>query len=455
MKKIVAVLALCLLLLGGCSGQEPALTSSAVLESNISSITGPESSALPEESEAASSQAAPAGESSQAAPSSSQAAASRQESSRASSAPEPAPQVDNSGPAAACAITYGRDQLSESEQDLYDRMYYTIYHLQTVMNGFSPVSQQTMQKVYLYLRADHPEIFWFPARYTWQYSDWLGENNVYAVAFQYVKCDENNNPTQEEFTRDEVNAMREELEQAVSAAINGITAGQSDFDKVKNIHDYLIKNTDYQTSANCSNLYGALVEGTATCEGYSEAFQYLLSRVGLESLTVRGVAGAAQELHQWNLVKMDGDYYHIDPTFDDPVIQGKSDNYVSYQYFGLTDEAIASTHTANGENYPLPDCTATRNNYYVHRGLLFSDFDEAAYQALVEEAARVARAGEASVSVQFASESAYQKAYDALITGQGIAAVWNATGVSSFDHSTYYLYGDGEQNILDIGISYS
>jgi len=102
------------------------------------------------------------------------------------------------------------------------------------------------------------------------------------------------------------------------------------------VHDYLVANCAYDESLSLHTGYDLLLGGSAVCTGYAQAYQALLLRAGVPCVTVRSEAME----HQWNLVQIDGEWYHVDVTWDDPMpnIQG----YVSHEYFLLTDGEISS-----------------------------------------------------------------------------------------------------------------
>lgn len=121
---------------------------------------------------------------------------------------------------------------------------------------------------------------------------------------------------------------------------NLIDPSMTEFDKELAIHDYLVINIQYdrenynaKTIPDVSHTaYGALINKIAVCDGYAQAANLLLNMVDVESKLVTGIAG---EFHQWNIVKIDGDYYYLDVTFDD-----LDDGKISYKYFNLSDNQI-------------------------------------------------------------------------------------------------------------------
>ena len=111
--------------------------------------------------------------------------------------------------------------------------------------------------------------------------------------------------------------------------------------------------------------------------------QYLLYQAGIQCLIARGVSKG--EAHAWNVVKIDGAYYHLDPTWNDP-ISSADFSFVSYAYFNVTDQEIQRDHTIEGNGYALPACTASAAQYYRSRGLVYTSYSADDVAALVKAA---------------------------------------------------------------------
>lgn len=98
---------------------------------------------------------------------------------------------------------------------------------------------------------------------------------------------------------------------------------KTEFEKIRAIHNYICKNVKYEKEENSGNLcrtaYGALIEGRAVCQGYSVALYRLLLEAGIDNRIVfgKGIADGKEEAHAWNIVKLEGDYYYVDVTWDD------------------------------------------------------------------------------------------------------------------------------------------
>ncbi|MDN4476238.1 transglutaminase domain-containing protein [Demequina sp. SYSU T00192] len=127
------------------------------------------------------------------------------------------------------------------------------------------------------------------------------------------------------------------------------TAASSDKEKVTRIHDYLVSRGEYDYEAydainrgednavvdRSQEAYGLLVEGTAVCNGYAQAFLAMAEAAGLEAVQVTGsdLAGATGGDHAWNKVLVDGEWLLVDVTWDDPSTNPRT----SHDYLMLAD----------------------------------------------------------------------------------------------------------------------
>lgn len=154
-----------------------------------------------------------------------------------------------------------------------------------------------------------------------------------------------------------------------------ITEGMSDYEKELALHDYLTthckysENTTQPSDSDIYRAYGALVNQDAVCNGYAEALQLLFACVGIESKFVVGTADGVD--HAWNLVNINGNWYHLDATWDDPVPdQGAK---VLHPYFNVSDTVLAQNHTWNHQNYPA--AYSMDANYYKMQDAYFYSFN--------------------------------------------------------------------------------
>lgn len=125
--------------------------------------------------------------------------------------------------------------------------------------------------------------------------------------------------------------LKNDEEKELYAAMTDITEeifepDMTDMEKVVAVHDYLVVNTIYSEEEDkadyLATAYSVLIEGEGQCQGYAEAFTALLMLSGVETKVISGDAldsSATYQPHAWNLVMIEGDWYHVDATWDDPI----------------------------------------------------------------------------------------------------------------------------------------
>lgn len=134
--------------------------------------------------------------------------------------------------------------------------------------------------------------------------------------------------------------------------LNGI-----DYNKIMHAHDWIINNLQYEqniTNNNVYNLYGALIEKSAVCEGYAEALKYILDEVNIPCVLVSGTATNSEgktERHEWNYIQLYGKWYAIDSTWDDPVVKGTGyvSDSIKHRYFLVGSNEMNKNHFPNGQ----------------------------------------------------------------------------------------------------------
>jgi transglutaminase/protease-like cytokinesis protein 3 len=112
----------------------------------------------------------------------------------------------------------------------------------------------------------------------------------------------------------------------------------SDYKKVKAIHDYIVKRVSYDQTLKKHSAYNALINKSSVCEGYAAAAYRMLTDLGIECRIITGVAGGGP--HAWNIVQVDGTWYNLDLTWDDP-ITNTGEQVLRYDYFLKNDEEFS------------------------------------------------------------------------------------------------------------------
>lgn len=135
----------------------------------------------------------------------------------------------------------------------------------------------------------------------------------------------------------------------------------TDFEKALWLHDWIIDHADYDYSYSYCSAEGVLARGVGTCESYHKAYVKLLNKVCIETGRIEGNG------HVWTAVKMDGEWYQIDSTWDDMGASYKG-TYYEHMYFGLTDYIIGLVHDDHKAAVPGYESTALEDNYFIKTG---------------------------------------------------------------------------------------
>lgn len=214
-------------------------------------------------------------------------------------------------------------------------------------------------------------------------------------------------------TPEDMRTKTELLSEFADEICFGFTEDMSDFDRELYIHDFIVKNCTYDCDKDDAGLaYTCLSSGYASCEGYAKATKYLLEKAGIECYNILGDAVNLQnvtESHMWNLVKINGNFYYLDTTWDDP---SESSSIVSHAYFNLTENEIRTDHS----NFKiLQPCESTEENYFTKTGNLFYSADYYSRLKMEDAFVSVLLKNESSVELRFADDNAYFNGISILI----------------------------------------
>lgn len=249
------------------------------------------------------------------------------------------------------------DQLNDTQKLVYNQIFDGIEKYSNVIDISHDINEDDLEKIYdaIINTADF-ELVYPTRKYDFKYDSISG--SIYKISPKYdVSLDTRSN-------------MISQVDTIVDSVI-AETYGLDEFQTLKYFHDYIILNCSYDADEeNCSNAYGVFIDGKAVCEGYARAFKYLCDKVGIPCELVIGNTDIE---HMWNIVEIDGNWYHVDVTWDDP--KNKDGDYISYSYFNLSDEQIFIDHTVN-DTYTLPIANSLDMNYFNYYNLCVGSIEE-------------------------------------------------------------------------------
>ena len=202
---------------------------------------------------------------------------------------------------------------------------------------------------------DNPEIFYLSPKkmYLNIETTTRGGTSTYNV---YINSGNQANYLADEFnSKQAIDQATAQIEQVKNQIVQNRTGNT--YEDIKMVHDYLVDNINYESSLskeNIYNIYGALVNRECVCEGYARAFKYLLDELNIPCVMVIGTGTNSQgetENHAWNYVQLNGNWYAVDSTWDDPVVigGGTASEESRYKYFLVGREIIDQDHSPSGQ----------------------------------------------------------------------------------------------------------
>ena len=230
-----------------------------------------------------------------------------------------------------------KDVVTNAEE-LSDSVYYfaSRYETNFTINykGDTSTLEQMIQEAYNLLETQDPYLYGH-----------LSDRNI---EFSYTSRKATLSFHQQYLTTYEQERLVNGKVQAILETVNAET--MTDYDKVKFVNDYIVQHTAYseQTNASAHSAYAILYEGKGVCQGYALLAYKMLTELGMEALYVTGEVYTGG--HAWNLVKVDGHWFHIDTTWNDPLPdRGKG---VRYDYFLVNDSQLQKDHAWDVSKYP-------------------------------------------------------------------------------------------------------
>lgn len=147
-----------------------------------------------------------------------------------------------------------------------------------------------------------------------------------------------------------------DFDSVTQGVLSKARAQSTDYDKLKYVHDWIVNNTVYtiDNSLCISEADGPVLYKKALCEGYSKAFMYYAQSMGFDCVCVMGSGNGG--MHMWNKVKLNGKWYNVDVTWDDP-ITNTGEQVLRHDYFLVSDAQIKKDHGVNSP-FALPQASA-------------------------------------------------------------------------------------------------
>lgn len=265
-------------------------------------------------------------------------------------------------------LYYAYHKLDAKQQKIYLEM---LDALSGMRSGapLSTVDKSDLDVVFACVMNDHPELFYVSG---YQYTEYTLDDVTTGITFSGTYS----------MTTAEAEQATLMIEQKLAECFEQVPLNEDEYNTVKYLYEWLINNTEYDKAVeNNQNICSVFLHGRSVCQGYAKAMQYMLQKANIQSVLVTGFTNG--ERHGWNLVRVNGEYYYLDPTWGDASYASDglgetTETFVpaiNYDYFLVTTDEITRTHAIE-KVVELPQCTAMDDNYFVREGLYFDSYDE-------------------------------------------------------------------------------
>ena len=251
------------------------------------------------------------------------------------------------------------NSLSWRDQQLYDLIFDSASKAleRTEVIPYS-YDMDTFEKVVRCVKGDNPELFYV------RFNELVINHGRYKtyVTMSYRESGE------------ALDAMRAEFDAAIEDSLAVVSGIDSDFGRELALHDRIVSRCSYanaETDDIYNTAYGALVLGRAYCDGYAYAMKALFDEIDMTSAIVYGSVNDAE--HVWNLVCVDGSFYHLDAMWDDADVSYDA-NMLFHGYFNLDDNTILLDHSYYYDDI-LPEADRVMD-YYRTQGIYAQTLEE-------------------------------------------------------------------------------
>lgn len=249
------------------------------------------------------------------------------------------------------------------------------------------------------------------------------------------------------------------LESAANEMLRSMPSGSSDWEKALYLHDELIRHVTYENGTMDQTAYGALVDGKAVCMGYAMAYEYLLTKAGIECDTVIGYSdemsaaldGTLLQMaqHAWTIVTFQEDgverSYYVDTTWDDlGIADTYGQDYISHRWFCATQEDIdkeGRSTLQDGYDMSRWNLNDDTMNYYVYTNAVIDCYD-------LDEVIRIMQTqlaqGNNYLSLRMADMQTYYNLSYAMEHSGDFQKLCSSLGIDSCAYNySYGALGDG------------
>lgn len=323
---------------------------------------------------------------------------------------------------------YFVNKLSKSMLKNFTDAYNAVSDFERSVTFEQPITSDELDTIMFLLNYDCPELVQISGDYFPEYID-LEQKTVSAVSFSYIMDEKQHKK-----------AIRQLDSFFVKLKKN--TADMTELQKEKYVYDYIFNNCVYnETDTMSGSAYGALIKHKGRCEAICKSFMWCMRELGIECMCVSGEQNWNTESlyssHSWNIVKINGEYYHLDLTVDCLPVEDGEKCPPNYGFFNVDDSFVSEGRKIYDlfTSLGVPKCNSLKYNYHIMNGLYVdskTDIEQEFYNILNEHFNN----GLDNISIKF------RNTYDFELMVENcddwIVRFLNSVSTESFDYQYYY-----------------
>ena len=306
-----------------------------------------------------------------------------------------------------CTSRYGYLSLDASEKEIYNSIVEGAKNYSEEIKISREIKKERLEEICEMIFIEENSLYYLSDEYTVTMHALTGK--VTSVVLKY------------KYDFEELAYLNTMTEEKVAEILSKTDDTMSDVDKLKIFHDEIIFGCKYETEGRyVGTPFGALVDGNALCEGYARAMAILCNKAGIENMLATGTqynsdgnGVVTEEAHMWNMIKIDGLWYNMDVTWDDPasIKDGGElpDDYISYSYFLIPNNELRPTLSVRTDLIEPPSAFSNESNYFVYYGYYAESYDEA--KRILEKAIKEGyEKDDRYVRIKFSTPALYKEA---------------------------------------------
>ncbi len=310
--------------------------------------------------------------------------------------------------------------LSNSDRVIYDRIGEAILHCEPEIKNL-PISGDDCLRLYSDYLDDHPGIFWVTNGIRYRTTNKSSGAPSTTMSLEYTH--------QENLQQDQKTFV-----QMVSKFHEYIKDDPNDWLKLYHIYDYLAKSITYDNNYMDQTMWSVFFNGIGVCAGFARSFQYLALLEGIPCIIVTGYQRNADGTpdsvrHAWCMAKIEGKWYHFDPTWGVKDQNGNTD----FTYFCRSQKRMELTHVIDNK-YPLPEAEDDSLSYINMRHRYMGTYSRDRYRDIFLKAYGNK---ELCITVEFNSPEELSAARSDLIAKGGLSTLIKEAGISDIVSFSY------------------